>query len=297
MTGLFVITAMMLAAPAQAVEDKLAIVVSAPELDADAAFAVETKLLAAAEKVPGVRLVLRDETRIHVQAMRAMGDECNTLPCLANVGAAANAKRVLFAHVMPRAVEAELVDVEARTSLGSMSTAAPDGVTEATASRIVRALLAPERAGSLVVLVEPEDAALYVDGERVVGGTRVDGLAVGAHTLEATRDSYAPYREEVVVTAGGLLPHDVRLDRAVGDGGMSPFLLGGLGALGGGVVAGAAGIGLALAPALLPLGPPAEAEGAKARNGTLLAGGLVAGGAAVVAVVTGAALTTYSFME
>lgn len=296
MTGL-VITALMLAAPAQPAKDKLAIVVSAPELDADAAFAVETKLLAAAEKVPGVQLVLRDETRIHLQAMRAMGDECNALPCLANVGAAANARRVLFAHVMPRAVEASLVDVTARSETATMSTAAPDGVTEATASRIVRALLTPERAGSLVVLVEPEDAALFVDGERVVGGTRVDGLAVGAHTLEATREGFAPYREEVVVAGGALLPHDVRLDAAPVTSELSPFLLGGVGVLGAGVVAGAAGIALALTPAMLPPGERRDADADQARDGTLLAGGLAAGGAAVVAVVTGVALSAYSFME
>lgn len=297
MTGLIVLTAMMLVAPAQAGEEKLAIVVSAPELDADTAFAIETKLLAAAEQVPGVRLVLREETRIHVQAMRAMGDECNALPCIGNVGAAANAKKVLFAHVSPRAVEALLVEAGRGRQLGSMSTAAPEGVSEATASRIVRALLTPNEMGSLVVLVEPEDAALRIDGEPAVPGTRVEGLAVGPHVVEVTRDGYIAYRDEVTISPGGLVTHDARLELAPVTTALSPFLLGGIGAFGAGVLAGAAGIGLALTPALLPLGTAAEAEDTKARNGSLLAGSLFAGGAAVVAVVTGAALTTYSFME
>ncbi len=299
MTGWILTAAVsaLLATPAQAASDKLAIVVSAPSLGPDAAFAIETKLLDAATQIPGTNLVLRDETRIHLQAMRGEGGECSSLGCLADVGGAADAKRVLFVSATAAAVEASLIDVAARTQLGSMSTSAPAGFEQGTAARVVHGLLTPEATGSLVILVDPDDAHVFVDGERVVPGTRIDGLAVGTHAIEASRDGYASYRNDVVVTAGGLTRHELGLEAMPAESaGLSPFLLGGIGTLGAGVVIGAAGVGLALTPEFLTVRPGEEAD-AKARNGALVTSGIIAGGAAVIAVVAGAALTTYSFLE
>lgn len=277
----------------------MAVVVSAPTLEANEEFAVETSLTSAVESLATVDLVPRTEVRYQLQGARALNAECKweDKECLTAFAGALHAQRVLFVEYSPPHVMASLTEVGVSPHFETFRTVAPDGFSDATASRVALALLEPTKAGSLVVMVEPTDATVSVDGERVIPGTRVDGLAVGGHELEVTGDGFAPHREEVIITAGGLLPHDVKLEPAPVTSELSPILLGGLGALGAGVIAGAAGIALAVTPALLPPSEQRDARQHQARDGTLLASGLVAGGLGVLAVATGVGLSAYSFVE
>ncbi len=71
--------------------------------------------------------------------------------------------------------------------------------------------LFPEGTGSLTILVEPVEAAVYLDGHKVSDGpTTVDGVDAGGHRVEAYLDGYQPGEEQIELSSGETL--DVRIE-------------------------------------------------------------------------------------
>ncbi len=80
----------------------------------------------------------------------------------------------------------------------------------------------PVNFGTLVVRVQPADAAILVDGERWMGheavGELVLDLAPGPHRLEVSRDGHRPYAVDVDIAPGEDTVINVSLPPAVSDG-------------------------------------------------------------------------------
>lgn len=106
----------------------------------------------------------------------------------------------------------------------------------------VRALRA--RVGVLDVTLVPGDAALTVDGRPRAAGAEGVRLAPGEHVVEARAEGHRPARRAVVVTPGGRVRVDLRLEPEAGGtpGWVVPVVVLGVAAVGVGV-----GLGIWLA--------------------------------------------------
>ena len=84
------------------------------------------------------------------------------------------------------------------------------------------AVAAPVGFGTLVVRVQPADAAIVIDGERWMGhetvGELVLDLGAGTHRLEVSRDGHRPYDADVDIGSGEETVINVSLPPADSDG-------------------------------------------------------------------------------
>jgi hypothetical protein len=280
---------LLFALPAAADPPRLAVVVVAPGMDTDAAFALETRVFDVAEGLAEGRVLDRETTRLHLAAARQMGAECppDDLPCLSDLAARMIVTRLLVVSVRDDAVAASLIDAggpSVRRSV-ELEAAAPASA----APRAVRAVLAPQHAGALVLQLDPSDAVVTVAGERV-RGLRVEGLEPGVHEVVATMPGYEDLRANVTIVAGHDAVLGVELVPAA-SAGLSPLVFGGGGAIAGGVAVALVGGGLGYAGALMSLRlPPGSTFGdvAAAKETARAFGGLTVASLAVGAVLVAA---------
>ena len=302
---------------AQPSPGKAAVVLKAPSLDEDTAFAVETKLRSEVERVLPLSLLIRSETRALLDGARAAGLDCRAddVACLASMGGVLGVQQVVYVELLPRGdrygAELALVDVSRsriarRVSLdvGASLVSSSEGME---ARRLVLGLLAPERTGLLEVRTSPAGAAVMIDREPAPDGT-LAWLEAGPHRVEVSLSGYGPFEGEATVAAGETTQVDVVLLPVAGDGssgdGSAPMqtwlLPAGIASMAIGATVGVAGgLGgyLAALSAANAGATPKDAQAAAdsaALSGGLAVGSVVAG---ALLVAVGAGALTFALMN
>ncbi len=213
------------ALPAAAQE--AAVLLLAPALDEDAAYALETKLRDEAAKKLSLPLRQRADTRALFAGALAAGLECHTgeLACLAQTGAVVGVERLVYARAVAwgegHLLQLSLVDVKASALERQVEVRLPPGRLMAeepiALRRLLRALFTPAAVGALHVQASPAASRVFVDGEEVDPASPVPGLLPGVRQVRVTGEGFLESVHEVVVVAAETTLVPVTLSPLVGD--------------------------------------------------------------------------------
>jgi hypothetical protein len=195
-----------------AVAQEAAVLLLAPALDEDTAYAVETKLRDEATPQLPLPLRLRSETRALFDGALAAGLECRAddSDCLAQTGAILGVESLVYARVdaadAGHVLQLTLVDVRGGRIERQVEAILPPRRLTAepplAIRRLLRALLSPAATGVLDVQAAPGPVRVFVDGDEIDAASPLHGLLPGVRQVRVTGEGFQDSVHEIIVIAG-----------------------------------------------------------------------------------------------